>query len=226
MENTQVTAPVVVEKKTPILAEQDGRLTGTTFDEQWRLANVFHKSGMMPQSLNTTEKVLVAIQICHELSLPPMASISKIAVINGTASLFGDLPLALVYRSGKIDWIEESLITDPVTHQTIGARCITKRKGMEKTVERSFMKKDAETAGLLSKGPWKQYPSRMYQMRARSWCIKDAYTDVLSGVAIGEYDHNAIIDHSGNILGLPNKTVADELNEKYASNDTADAGQV
>ena len=41
----------------------------------------------------------------------------------------------------------------------------------------------AKRAGLWGKqGPWQQYPSRMLQMRARSWALRDAFADVLRGI--------------------------------------------
>lgn len=210
--------PAVVEKKTPkpIEANEKGELIGSTFEDQYRLAKAYFSSGLMPQGLNSPEKVMVAVQLCRELGLPPMTSISKIAVINGTASLFGDLPLALVYRSGKIECIEERWTTDPATHQTTGAQCVVKRKGMTDSVVRTFTLKDAEKAGLTARGPWKQYPARMLQMRARSWALKDAFADVLMGASIAEYDHNATMDSKGNVVGVEAKTVVDELNETYA----------
>jgi hypothetical protein len=46
---------------------------------------------------------------------------------------------------------------------------------------------DAEKAGLKGKqGPWTNYPKRMLQMRARSWCLRDVYPDVLRGVHVAE----------------------------------------
>jgi hypothetical protein len=34
------------------------------------------------------------------------------------------------------------------------------------------------------KGPWTNYTKRMLQMRARSWCLRDVYPDVLRGVPL------------------------------------------
>ena len=47
--------------------------------------------------------------------------------------------------------------------------------------------KDAVTAGLWGKpGPWKQYPDRMLQMRARGLAARDGAADVLSGIYLAE----------------------------------------
>jgi hypothetical protein len=46
---------------------------------------------------------------------------------------------------------------------------------------------DAKRAKLFDKdGPWKQYPDRMLQMRARGFALRDAFPDALKGFAIAE----------------------------------------
>jgi len=55
--------------------------------------------------------------------------------------------------------------------------------GKEIETRRTFSVKDARLAGLMNKaGPWKQYPKRMLQMRARGFAIRDAFPDALKGV--------------------------------------------
>lgn len=209
----------------PIEANESGQLIGSTLEDQFRLAKAYFSSGLMPKALNSPEKVLVAMQLCRELSLPPMTSIGKICVISGTPSLFGDLPLALVMRSGLLLSIEETWIHDPGTHKVVGAKCKVKRKGIEGETERVFTLDDAKQAGLLGKGPWQAYTSRMLQMRSRSWALKDLFADVLSGCAVLEYDFNATVDDHGNVVGVESPSVADELNKKYASEEKTDQEQ-
>jgi hypothetical protein len=45
---------------------------------------------------------------------------------------------------------------------------------------------DAKRAGLLGKDNWKNYPRRMLQMRARSWALRDCFSDVLLGMRLAE----------------------------------------
>jgi hypothetical protein len=62
------------------------------------------------------------------------------------------------------------------------AVCEARRKGAEPVV-RAFSVADAKKAGLWDKsGPWKQYPFRMLQMRARGFAIRDAFPDLLRGI--------------------------------------------
>lgn len=200
----------------PVLkAQENGLLVGNSLEQQYRLANLYHKSGLMPKGLNTPEKVMVALQICHELGLPPMTSIGKIAVINGTPSLFGNLPLALVQKSGLLVAKSERIECDE-NGEAVKAICTMQRKGFEPET-REFSIEDAKKAGLLGKDIWKQYRKRMLQMRARGWTINDVFSDVLGGLAQAEYEFDATMDTTGRIVGVPEESLAEEFNRTYGS---------
>lgn len=148
-----------------------------SIEEVFRLAQAVHISGLAPRDLNTPEKITVAVMTGLELGLPPMFSLNKIAVINGRPTLWGDaLPGLLWARGFKIrEWI-----SDEVAH------CEVTRPDGEK-IERTFSPADAQKAGLKDKaGPWKQYPTRMLQMRARGFACRDGAADVLGGLYIRE----------------------------------------
>lgn len=200
-------------------AQEGGVLIGTSLEDQYRLAQYYHKSGLMPRALNTPEKVLVALQLCHELKLPPMSSIGKICVINQTPSIFGELPLALVMRSGLLVKIKEGQITNE-KGEVIGAECFVTRRDFGE-VRREFTLEDAKRAGLLSKDPWKNYTRRMLQFRARTWALRDLFPDVLMGVSVLEYDHDAI-EVEGRVVGSDRSSggLAAELNKAYLEDKT------
>lgn len=221
------TSVITIEKKVPqpLEANEKGQLVGATLEEQYRIATAYYKSGLMPQGLNSPEKVLVAVQLCRELGLPPMSSIGKIAVINGTPSLFGDLPLALVMKSRLLEAIQEDVEMDKEGKDPVRATCAVKRKGLENVIERTFTQEDAKRAGLWGKKVWAPYPKRMMQMRARSHALKDAFADVLSGVSILEYEYNPTVDVSGGFVSADKKSIAEELNEAYVPEEKADQGQ-
>ena len=57
---------------------------------------------------------------------------------------------------------------------------------MEATLAQ-FSEADAQKAGLLNKqGPWRQYPKRMMQLRARGFAIRDAFPDAIKGLITAE----------------------------------------
>lgn len=194
--------PKEQKKQVEVLADDQGRLIGSNISEQFRLATAYFQSGLMPKGLSSPQKVLVALQLCRELGLPPMSSIGKIGVIGQTPFIFGDLPLALVLKSGKLESIQEEWINE--IGKEIGAKCTVKRVGMP-AITREWTMADTERAKIGNKDTWKQYPRRMCQMRARGWALKDLFADVLSGVPIQEYD-----------LDVAEKpSIAAELNEKF-----------
>lgn len=60
------------------------------------------------------------------------------------------------------------------------------RFGEKVETTRSFSMGQAKRAGLLGKGPWRQYTERMLQMRARGFAARDSFPDALSGMVIKE----------------------------------------
>lgn len=178
-----------------------GMLKPKNANELAMLADRFVKSGMLPKSYQTAAQVITAWQYAGELGLKPMSALRQIAVINGTPSIFGDLPISLVERSGQLEWKREFIIDEEMneinwTNKNLKARpwgavCILKRKGRE-PIERFFTTDEANEANLFKNDVWRKYTKLMLKYRARSQAIKDEFADVLGGVAIAEYDQEAL----------------------------------
>jgi len=94
-------------KPTDIALKEDGSIDTKTVSEQYRAASIWIQSGMLPSSYNTPQKVITGIQYARELGLSGITALKQIAVIKGTPSIFGDLPLTLAMKSNKIKEIEE-----------------------------------------------------------------------------------------------------------------------
>lgn len=147
--------------------------------EKYEMAGVLCKSGLIPQGLNTPEKVFVALQWGHELGLSPMVAVNNVSVINGKPTLSADIMSAVVKRSpeyGGIKWIEMS---------DTKAECEITRilPNGEKEVQRScFTMDDAVKAGLAGRDVWKKYPRRMLKHRCLSYGLKDVFPDLLAGL--------------------------------------------
>ena len=153
-----------------------GWLSCNNLEAAIRLAEMFSKSAMVPkQYQGNAANCLVAMAYGDSLGMAPLQAMQSVAVVNGVPALYGDGMLALVQASAVFESIEESI-------EDGAAVCTVKRRGM-KPVQRIFTTDDAKRAGLWGKqGPWQQYPSRMLQMRARSWALRDAFADVLRGI--------------------------------------------
>jgi len=155
-------------------------LVPTTLSEAMQFSDVLSKSIMVPREYQgKPANVLVAVQWGMELGLAPMQALQNIAVINGKPSIYGDALLAMVRADHRCLGVKEYL--DGET-----AVCLITRShnnGDFEEIERKFSVDDAKRAGLWGKqGPWKQYPQRMLQMRARSLAIRDGFPDVIKGL--------------------------------------------
>ena len=160
-------------------------------DEYVTLAKMFAESGDMVTKAyaGSVPRILVAMQAGAEVGLSPFAAIQNIAVINGKPSVYGDAVIALARmhpqwdESGFEEYFEGTPYRDDYT-----AVCRVRRKdGAGKHPEVRFSVARAKTAGLWGKtGPWKQYPDRMLQMRARSFAIRDNFAEALAGLSVVE----------------------------------------
>lgn len=181
MSNEGTSVAIVTEENKQIARAAAFSLAPRTLGEAIEFAKIMANSDLVPKDFREKPgNVLVAVQMGAEVGLAPMQAIQNIAVINGRPAMWGDACLALVKASGLLAMIDE---VDDGSQAT----CTVQRRGEPNAVSRSFSMDDAKTAGLLSKdGPWKTYPKRMRQMRARAWALRDAFPDVLKGLAIRE----------------------------------------
>jgi len=155
-------------------------LRPTNFNEALQFAELIAKSDFVPRDYKEKPgNVLVAIQMGSELGLAPMQALQNIAVINGRPTVWGDAMLALV--TAHKDCVDIQEINDDEK-----ASCTIKRRGRS-PITRTFTIAEAKHAGLADKqGPWKQYPKRMLQMRARAFALRDAFPDALKGLNMTE----------------------------------------
>lgn len=153
--------------------------------EAMELAKTLASSQLIPKAFQQRPgDVFVAMMWSHSLGIPIVQGLQGIAVINGKPSLYGDALLAVCMGSGQMADIEET-VTGSADNLT--ATCKVTRRGKPTPVVSTFSMADARSAGLLGKpGPWKQYTSRMLKMRARAFALRDAFPDVLSGIASAE----------------------------------------
>lgn len=163
-----------------------------SFDDAWRIAQALAKSGMCPTGIDTPEKVLVAIMAGAEVGMAPFQALQSFAIINNRPSLWGDGMLAVVRKfnvrvSERIEGDGDAMV----------AWCKVSRPDTQEDIERQFSVADAKAAGLWTKaGPWKQYPKRMLQMRARAWALRDGCADMLRGMKMAEEVQDYTVERS------------------------------
>ena len=146
-------------------------------------ADIITRSSLCPDAYRgKPNDVFVAILMGLDLGLSPMQAVQNIAVINGRPCLWGDAMLAVCKSSPDWEWMVEEQAGEG---DRMTARCRVKRRG-EPEVVTTFSLSEAKAANLTGKGPWRSYPKRMLQMRARGFALRDAFPDVLRGIAPAE----------------------------------------
>lgn len=173
-----------------------GILNPSNLDEAIRMAEIMSKASIVPKDfMGNPGNILIAMQWGMELGLAPLQAMQNIAVINGRPSLWGDAMIGLVRGSDICEYVKETVDGEG---ENMVATCRAKRRGQEEEV-RTFSVDDAKLAGLWGKvGPWKQYPKRMLQLRARGFAIRDTFADVLKGMDSAE-EQRDIVEHEKDI---------------------------
>lgn len=162
------------------VSKQSFSLAPSNFAEAMEYSKMIANSELAPKDYrNKPNNVIIAIQMGSEIGLSPMQSLQNISIINGKPCVWGDAALALVQASPNYEYCNEEQDANK-------AICALKRKGEPEYIV-TFTKQDAIDACLWNKvGPWKQYPKRMMQMRARGFALRDKFADVLMGLNIAE----------------------------------------
>jgi len=162
-------------------------LIPTDVDQALRISEMFAKSDLVPDNYkNKPANIFLAVSAGASLGLAPFQAMQNIAVINGKPSIFGDALLAMVRNDKRCLSVKESIVGEGMNRT---ATCIVSRlapNGKTEVISSSFCLGDAQKAGLLNRGPWKSYPDRMLQMRARGFALRDAFADVIGGLITSE----------------------------------------
>ena len=173
----------IANRPTPILPS----IVPQNVSELLALADLFFKAGMVPKNCNRPEAVAAVIAFGLELGIKPAAAVCNIMVQNGRGTVWGDIPLALVRASGLLEHIDER---HEGTGENRKAICTVKRRGESGFREGRYSVADARKAELFMKGgksgPWDKDTDHMLKIRARGRLLRDVFTDVLNGLAIGE----------------------------------------
>ena len=190
----------------PVAASQPSMsLQPTTLAELVEFSARTAKSELVPTAYQgKPDDIIVAATMGQAVGFTVMQSLSAIAVINGKASLYGDALMAVARRHPDCLSIDEAMAKDG--DGNIIATCTVRRRtitGEVETICRRFDIKAAKRARLWNKrGPWTDYPSRMLQMRARSWAVRDAFADALAGFYGAEEARDGVAPGVGAAPGI------------------------
>ena len=170
---------------TELSTQRASGLALQSFDDAFRFSKMVAASEFAPKDFkNKPESCLLAIQHGSEVGLSPMQSLQSIAVINGRPTIWGDAALALVQACPVCEYVREYMEGEG---DSLTAVCEAKRQGYPSPSVSRFSVADAKKASLWGKsGPWTQYSSRMLQLRARGFALRNAFADALRGLVTAE----------------------------------------
>lgn len=165
--------------------KEQSLLSVSNFEHAMKVSEFISKSELVPKDMRgKPADILLAMEFGRRLGLGELQAIQNIAVINGRPSMWGDSVLAVCQGHPECESIKEE--DNGKKGDEFGYTCTVLRRGYDPIV-RKFTVEDAKKAGLWGRtGPWSQYPKRMVQMRSRSWALRDAFADALSGVQVRE----------------------------------------
>lgn len=203
---------------------EDSLYSPRLYEHYRKIADMLAQTNMVPSAYKGKPgDVFVAMAMGYQLGLPVEQSLQDIAIIRNRPCLWGDGLLAVAMGHADFESIKETPMLDG-DGNTVGYQCTVTRKGHEPHTK-TFTLNEARQAGLISDGkgygsescntPWKTYPTRMLQMRARSLALRDKFADALRGIRIAEVeqeDHEVI---EGNVNKLVSKgiTQTDKLKQ-------------
>lgn len=190
-------------KVTDLVVTENGLPADATLKDQLGYANFLIQSKMLPASYRSPEQVVAGMQMAKELGIKGgVKSLSRTAVINGSPSIFAEMPLAVCRAAGIIedfigyhfdkDLKKISFENGNINKPVYGYFCSILRTGSTTYVEEYYTLDQANKAGLLGRGnsPWNKHPEDMLKWRTIGKVLKVVGADVLTGVSIAEYDHN------------------------------------
>jgi hypothetical protein len=165
-------------------------------------ANIFVKSGLLPQAIKTPEQAILIMLKGREMGIPPLQAISHLHVINGKVGMGGEIMLQQIYRLVPGAQVEIVQRTDTV------CEIHAARPGRKTLTAFKFTLEEARKANLLNKDVWKNYPGTMLQWRTVSMMARAIFPDAIAGCYTPE-ELGAQVDSSGNYVAGP-EPVADK----------------
>lgn len=175
----------------------DDRGNWTMRDETEELA-IIHRlraARAIPQSFENNDQVAYAMQFLKKRNLDPMVCIGDTGFVNGKFILYNDAPLAIVEKTGLLEYFEEFTYTVDdkgeykrrcyenrnLHERPAGAVCVVQRRGRPK-MEFAWSVQDAREARQMDKpGPWKTDLAGMLKYKARSRALKSQFASALAG---------------------------------------------
>lgn len=197
-----------------------GALAPETYEQALVMAVALSKSPLVPKAYQAKEQrrdtagdIVIAGMWGASLGLDWLHAMKSIAVINGSAGIWGDVGYALMLKSKQLEVFEQTW--DPVKKI---ATCKIKRRGYAERVT-TFSMEQARQAKLDSKATYQLYPDVMCGWRAFWRAAKPCFADVFMGLdgaeELADLPPQVAPIPEPKALPPPAKTAADLLTEAF-----------
>lgn len=151
------------------------------------MAQAAIKSGLLPSGIKSPDAALYIIETGRELGIAPTLALRKIQIIQGQPTLAAELMLALVKRSGLLEFIS-------IQGDSQSCTVTMRRKGEADYTETFTMdmarqmktKEDGKVIPLSEKFNWRSMPATMLKWRAVSACCRTVFPDITLGIYTSE----------------------------------------
>lgn len=197
-----------------------------TPEEYARMGKLLIDAGCVPASYEgktpheTRAKLIIGLMKSVEIGVPPITGLNGIMIVNNRPSVWGDLAVSLIQKSGTLEKMEvhrfgpEPQPGLPVDKWDggFGYRVTMWRKGQSQPYVGEFTVADARRAELWMnhrKQPWIKYPLDMLFNRARAKAMRMGFADALHGMSIVE-EARDITPGIGHNSGVSDELFSDE----------------
>lgn len=157
-----------------VIIEQEKQI----LDAQKEKLSILRNGGMLPKGCDERE-AWARMAVGVEMGMRPMQALNGIAMINGKPSLHTDSIPSIVAASGLLEDQGHEFTGEG---DKLACRYWCKKKGLQTVQYWEYSVNDAKTAGLLSRETWKNHLKKMLFNRARTYCLRNTFPEVLGNM--------------------------------------------
>jgi len=199
-----------VSEEQALTVVQQRELTPTVLDMFQQLDQAAYQSRRFGVTQGET---VIKLLFCYENNLPLSTANTGLYVVNGKLGLESNVIAAQFRRHPSYDY--------RIKEQTTKGCTIEVLRDGDVIGEASFVKEDAERAGLLSKDNWKKYPEDMYYNRALSRAYKRFAPDLFSQSVYVREELEEVVDATYTVQPAPepetSRASLDDLVAEYGA---------
>lgn len=162
--------------------------------------------GFLPKGCSK-EEAFARVVAGASMGMKPIQSINGIAMINGHPTLHSDSIPCVVMASGLVTGMKYEFKGEG---DNLSCTFYIRRKGVEEYQEWTYSMEDARKAGVLSNPVWKNHTRKMLFNRARTWCMRNTFPDVIGNI----YTPDEIEEANFEEIKVEDVPVRDDSNAK------------